>query len=126
MREEIVSEQDARLVVVAGIDGVFVTPQFGFVEHVVVNKRGGMNHFDDGRKNQVIGAHPSQRLAAKQHQRRAEPLAADAKAVLDQFVDVRVGVEEQVDVVLVGVDSFLDLRDTVAGIAGDLDAAKAR
>ena len=74
--EEEVAQQDAGLVVPAGVDGVFMAADGGFVEHVVVHERGGVDHLDDGGERDVLVAQGADRLAGQQQQGRAEPLAA--------------------------------------------------
>src|SRR6202022_4450146 len=53
VREQIVPEKNAGFVGPAGIDGGHVTARRRFVEHVVVDKRGRVNHLDDGGENEV-------------------------------------------------------------------------
>ena len=56
----------------------------GFIQHVVVNQRGGVDHLDGSGKRVVSGHDLAASLRGEQEQGRAEPLAAVVLQVLDQ------------------------------------------
>ncbi len=51
--EEIVAQQDGRLVAPLGIDGGGMPPDHGLIEHVVMHERGRVDHLHDGRQHGV-------------------------------------------------------------------------
>ncbi len=55
MGKQIVSQQDAGLVVPASIDCREMPPHLGFIQHVVMDERRGVNHLDYGRQDVVGG-----------------------------------------------------------------------
>ena len=90
VREQEVAQQDAGLVVPAGVDRVFVAADGGFVEHIVVDERRGVDHFDHGGERDVFVAQRTDGLAGQQEQGGAESFAGEADAVADDFVGLGV------------------------------------
>ena len=54
VREQEVADQHAGFVVAAGVDRFAMPAQAGFVQHVVVHQRGGVDHFDHGGQHDVV------------------------------------------------------------------------
>ena len=88
--EQKVAHQDAGFVVVAGVDRFAVAAELGFVQHVVVDQRGRVDHFDHGGQGDVLVVGPAQGFGRQQQQGRPEPLSPQAEGVLDQLVDERI------------------------------------
>ena len=64
--------------------------QLGLVEHVVVDERRGVDHLDDHAEQLVRTCQFADGFSHQQHQRRPQPLAAQAVTVPDDFIHKRV------------------------------------
>ena len=96
MREEIVAQQDGRLVAPFGIDRGGMPADHGLVEDVVVHQRGRVDHLDDRRQHGVILGQRAARLPREQHERRPQPLALKIGTVVDQMLHERESAAELV------------------------------
>ena len=85
--DEVVAQEDAGLVVPAGIDGVEVAAERGLVEDVVVNEGRGVDHFDGGGQRRWSRRSGPGDTGRQQQQGRPQPLAPQADPVFDQAVD---------------------------------------
>ena len=97
-RIEEVADQHAGGVAEQGVGGFAAAPQFGFVDHVVVQQGGGVDEFDY-RGEFVMGASLIIEAAGRQqHQRRAQPLAAAVDDVFGDLADEHhVGIQALAD-----------------------------
>jgi hypothetical protein len=64
-------------------------PQFGLVDHVVVQQGGGVDELDDRGQLEALRAVETQRLREQQHEAGPDPLAAGADDVARDLVDQR-------------------------------------
>jgi hypothetical protein len=85
--DEIVAEQDGGFVAAQVVDGRPLAAQLGFVENVVVNERGHVNHLDDGAEDDMGVVEFAAGFAGEQDKRGAEHFPAKARDVLDELVD---------------------------------------
>ena len=111
--EEEVAQEDAGFVVPAGVDGIDVAADGGFVEDVVVDERGGVDHFDDRGERDVVVAECADRLAGQQQQGRAEAFAGQPNAVANDgvglgVVAVELFLEAGVDAAELGLDAGVE------------------
>ena len=56
VREKKVAQQDARLIAPQRVDRRHVSADGGAIEHIVVNKRGRVNHLHDGAEQMMRGS----------------------------------------------------------------------
>ena len=89
VREEIVAEQDARLVVPAGVDRGHMPANQGAVQHVVVDERRGVDHFHHGGEGVVRRRHSPASVGGEEQQRRPQTFAAVVMHMGDQGRDTR-------------------------------------
>ena len=89
MREEIIAHQNRRLVSPLGVDGRGVPADEGFVENIIMNKRGGVNHFDDGGEDVMVGPDLAAGSGGEQNECRPQAFAAESGALIDQTADER-------------------------------------
>ena len=121
MGKEVIAQEDAGFVVPAGIDRIHVPAEGGFVEHVVVDERGGVDHFHRGRQRQVVAMQPAAGLAREEHQGGPQPLSAEANAVFDQVVDEGMLVgeffgDEGLDLVKLPLDGRIEVVQRRGGL----------
>src|SRR5262249_37072050 len=74
--EQVVAQQDARLVAPAGVDGADVAADGGVVQNVVVHQGGGVDHLDDRPEGGVCGRDRPAGTGGQQQQGGAQALAA--------------------------------------------------
>ena len=84
--EQVVAQENAGLVIPAGVDRVEMAADRGFVQDVVVDQRGGVDQLGDHRQGGVFGPDSATGRGRQQHQGRPEPLPAQPEAVLHQPV----------------------------------------
>ena len=79
--DEVIAEEHRRLVPAEVVDGGPLAAKLGFVQHVVVNERGHVDHLDDGRQNDVSVLELSAGLAGEEHEHGAEHFSAESADV---------------------------------------------
>jgi hypothetical protein len=90
MRKQEIADQNAGLVVAAGIDRLTVASETCLVQHVVVHECRRVDHFHHGGQHDVVATDGSARLGRQQQQGRPQPLAAQSESVFHQAVDERI------------------------------------
>ena len=121
VREQIVAQQNGRLVAPFGVDRGGVPANHRFVEDVVVHQRGRVDHLDHGRQHGMILRERAASSPRKQHERRPKPLALKIGTVVHQVLHKR---ESAAELLLkdrlggsqLGRDRLVDEDETFAGI----------
>ncbi len=90
VREQKIADQDTGFVVAAGVDRFAMAADGGLVQHVVVDQRGGVDHFHHGGQRDVFVLDLAQRLGRQQQQGRPQSLTPQTEGMLDQLIDERV------------------------------------
>ena len=86
-RIEKIADQHRGGVAELGIGGGVPPPQLRFVDDVVVQQRGRVDHLDHGRQRVMIAAAIAAGAGREQQQARAKPLAAAADDVFGNLAD---------------------------------------
>ena len=87
--DQVVAEHHRHLVAAQVVHAVALATHLGLVEHVVVHERGHVDHLAGGGHDHVPLAHRAERLAAEEHHRGPQHLAAVTLHVAAQRVDRR-------------------------------------
>lgn len=97
-RIEEIADQHAGGVAKGGIGGIAPAPQRRFVDHIVVQQRGGMNELDDGSQFVMMTAPVIQRTGSEQDQGRSHAFAAAVDDVFGNLPDKNhIGVQTVAD-----------------------------
>ena len=84
--DQIVAQQDGRLVAAEVIDRSALSPELGFIEHIVVDERGHVDHLDDGGDDGVGVDQFAAGFSGQQDEHGAEHFSAESAHVADERV----------------------------------------
>ena len=125
-----VADQHRRRVAELGVGRGVTAPHVGFVDDIVVQQRGGVDHLDDRGENVMVGPSVPGRTCGQQQQGRAQPLAAAGDDVFGDLPDENnLGIEglahDAVDGVHVGADrSLQEIDDHEWGSDGSFEGGR--
>src|SRR5439155_27157946 len=122
LREQIVAEEDRRLVAPHVVERLHLPPQERFVEDVVVHQRRGVEHLDDGGERDVdVGDLAAEDVSRMEEQGGADPLALEFGRMLEKLGDERVlmgefALEGDFEAVDLRLDGFVDALQRGGGL----------
>ena len=87
--EQVIAQQDGRLVPPLGVDRRGVAADERLVEDVVVDQRRRVDHLDHRGQDRMGGSIAAAGLAGQEDEGRAEPFPLEVGAVVDQVLDER-------------------------------------
>ena len=87
LAEQEIADQHARLVAPQHAGGELAAAHVAFVDHVVVQQRGGVHEFDRGGELDMAVAAVAGELGHRQREHRPQPLAARGDQVVGDFRD---------------------------------------
>ena len=85
--EQVVAQQNACLVVPAGVDRIEMPADDGLVQDVVVNQGGCVNQLHHRPQHEVLVPQWAAGLAGQQKQGRTEPLPPQTETMFNQLID---------------------------------------
>ena len=90
LREQIVTQQDACVLVPAGVDRFHMSACLGTVEHIVMNERRGVHHFDHGTQHDMVRREAAASGTRQEQHRRSKSFTAELRAMSQQRCKRRV------------------------------------
>ena len=83
--DEVIAQEDGGFVAAKMVDGRAFSAELGFVEDVIVDEGGHVDHFDDGGQDDVGVGELAAGFAGEKKQKGAEHFSAEPADVLDEL-----------------------------------------